>query len=64
MRRQKGINPSRARRQIPNTFIITINIELKSYVPTVLKYYNEVFSNVLHEEIRSIKLFQNMINMV
>ena len=64
MRRQKGISQGKARHQIPNIFIIIINIELKSYVPTVLKYYNEVFSNVLHEEIRSIKLFQNRINMV
>ena len=64
MRRQKGISQSKVRCQIPNIFIIIINIELKSYVPTVLKYYNEVFSNVLHEEIRSIKLFQNRINMV
>ena len=39
-------------------------MEHKFYVASVLKYYNEVFFNVLHEEIRSIKLFQNMINMV
>ena len=55
-RQQKGASPSKARHQILNIFII--HKEFKSYVPSVLKYYNEVFFNVLHEEIRSIKLFQ------
>ena len=55
-RRQKGVSPSKARHQILNIFII--HIEFKSYVPSALKYYNEVFFNVFHEEIRSIKLFQ------
>ena len=32
-----------------------INIGLKSYETSVLKYYNKVFLNLLHEEIRSIK---------
>ena len=34
VRRQKGTNPSKARRQILNIFII--HVELKSYVPSVL----------------------------
>ena len=61
LRQQKGASPSN-RHQILNIFII--HIEHKFYVASVLKYYNEVFFNVLHEEIRSIKLFQNIINMV
>jgi len=56
MSRQQGASPSIARHQILNIFII--QIELKSYVPSVLKHYNEMYFNVLHEEIRSIKLFQ------
>ena len=59
---QKGASLSKARHQILNIFIILI--ALKSYVPSVLKYYNEVFFNVLHEEIMSIKLFQKGINVV
>ena len=55
MRRQKGTSSSKARRQIFNIFII--HIEFKSYMHSILKYYNEVFFNVLHEEIMSIKLF-------
>ena len=39
--------------QILNLFFI--NIELKSYETSVLKYYNKVLLNLLHEEIRSIK---------
>ena len=62
MRRQKGTSSSKARRQIFNIFII--HIEFKSYVHSILKYYNEVFFNVLHEEIMSIKLFQKGINVV
>ena len=54
--RQKGTS------QILNIFIIPI--ELKSHVTSVLKYHNEVFFNVLYEEVRSIKLIQNMFNMV
>ena len=53
VRRQKGASPSKARRKILKIFII--HIELKSYVPSILKCYNEVFFNLLHEEIRSIK---------
>ena len=37
------------RHQILNIFII--NIQLKSYVPSVLKYYNKMFLNVLHEKL-------------
>ena len=65
MRQQKGASPSKARHQILNIFII--HIELKSYVPSVLKYlkyYNEGFINVLHEKTRSIKLFQSRNNML
>ena len=53
VRRQKGASLSKARRQILKIFIM--HIEFKSYVPSILKYYNEVFFNLLHEEIRSIK---------
>ena len=53
MRRQQGTSLSKAWRQILKIFII--HIELKSYVPSILKYYNEVFFNLLREEIRSIK---------
>ena len=56
LRQQKGASPSKVRRQI--LYIFIIHIELKSYIPSVLKYYNEVLFNVLHEEISSIKLFQ------
>ena len=37
MKQQKGASPSKARHQIQKIFII--HIELKSYVPIVLKYY-------------------------
>ena len=37
VKQQKGASPSKARHQIQKIFII--HIELKSYVPIVLKYY-------------------------
>ena len=58
MRRQRGTSPNKL-------FVIHIvHIVPKLFVPSVLKHYNEVFLNVLHEEIRSIMLFQNRVNMV
>ena len=53
--RGQGLVSPEAKCQILNIFIIHIE---RSYAPSVLKYYNEVFFNVLHEEIRSIKSFQ------
>ena len=35
--------------------MLRIELMVKPYVPSVLKYDNELFLNVLHEEIRSIK---------
>ena len=61
MRQQKGASPSKARRQVLNIFVI--HIQLKSDVPSVLKYYNKVFLNVLHEKLGLSNDFKR-INMV
>ena len=52
VRQQKGASPIKA--SLQNLNIVNIDIDLKQYVPNDLKYYNQVFLNVLHEEIRSI----------
>ena len=49
MRQQKGTSPIKA--SLQNLNIVNIDIDLKQYVPNDLKYYNQVFLNVLHEEL-------------